>query len=438
MNSLTDKDGNRTTSTNDTLKTLLEAHFQEDSLPQPECSEKEGDDSVIKCILTEKRLKRIISTLPKNKAPGNDNIKNEMITKTWDHIGGPLTHIFYLCLKIGKCPKIWKNSRGIAIAKPNKTDYTNPRAFRIITLTSNLQKLLERAILDYLEKDLKIDKKLTKNQFGFRKKKSTQAAIHKITRKIEDSLANGHFTLGIFLDVEGAFDSIRFRSIKEALEKTKIPETISNWIYNMINDREITITLHGVSLSRKIHKGCPQGGILSPLLWNLTLNTLLDRYDLDRDSIICYADDMAIIISGFDLNATMRLIAIRYLKTIDKWCTANGVKLSATKTQLILFRTKNKKFKLDPIVIRGQTLHLTDEVTYLGVILDKYLSWTPHITAKTIVANKKLKMTKALIGKEWGLEPKALRYIYNDVIFPGISYACFVWQHKCLSNKSIT
>ena len=192
------------------------------------------------------------------------------------------------------------------------------------------------------------------------------------------------------------------------------------------------------NVEREIHKGCPQGGILSPLLWNFTLNTLLDRYDLDRDSIICYADDMAIIISSFDLNATMRPIAIRYLKTIDKWCTANGVKLSATKTQLILFRTKNKKFKLDPIVIRGQTLHLTDEVTYLGVILDKYLSCTPHITAKTIVANKKLKMTKALIGKEWGLEPKALRYIYNDVIFPGLSYACFVWQHKCLSNKSIT
>jgi retron-type reverse transcriptase len=59
------------------------------------------------------------------------------------------------------------------------------------------------------------------------------------------------------------------------MEKIKIPDKIINWIYVMLTEREIELELHGFTIKRRIYNGCPQGGILSPLLWNLTLNTLL-------------------------------------------------------------------------------------------------------------------------------------------------------------------
>ena len=117
-------------------------------------------------------------------------------------------------------------SNGIIIPKPGKDTYNNPRSFRIICLTSNLQKLLEKTILKYLELDIKIDKKLTKNQFGFRRGSSTEAAIHKLTRKIEDAICHGNITLCIFLDIEGAFDNISHQSTKRALYNHNIPTTI--------------------------------------------------------------------------------------------------------------------------------------------------------------------------------------------------------------------
>ena len=76
------------------------------------------------------------------------------------------------------------------------------RPFRIISLTSNIQKLLEKAIITYLEETLKIYSKLTRNQFGFRKKKYTKAAIHKLTGRVEDTVSNGNYALGSFLDIE--------------------------------------------------------------------------------------------------------------------------------------------------------------------------------------------------------------------------------------------
>ena len=222
---------------------------------------------------------------------------------------------------------------------------------------------MERALLDYLERDVRIDNKLTKNQFGFRKRKSTEAAIHKLTRRIEDSIQHGQLGLGIFLDVEGAFDNIKFSSIHKALLEAKIPSGIADWIKTMLLDRTITLHLHGLSFTRKIYRGCPQGGILSPLLWNLTLNMLLDKPDLDKDFIQAFADDLAVLIQGFDLNETMRSIAIRYLKTIDKWCTENGLKLSTLKTKIIIFSTLNKKYHyIDPIIMNNKTIEFSSEI----------------------------------------------------------------------------
>ena len=120
--------------------------------------------------------------------------------------------------------------------------------------------------------------------------------IHKLTRRIEDAIQHGQIGLGIFLDVEGAFDNIKYSSIHKALEDAEIPSGIADWIKTMLSDRTITIQLHGLSITRKISKGCPQGGILSPLIWNLTLNLLLSNPNMDNDFIQAFADDLAVLI----------------------------------------------------------------------------------------------------------------------------------------------
>ena len=120
---------------------------------------------------------------------------------------------------------MWQSTTGCVIPKPENPDYTNPKAFRIISLTSCF---LERLVLWYLEQYLKIPAKLTKSQHGFRKGKYTDSAIHVLTRKIDDAVAAGNYVLGNFLDIEQEFDAISFQAIKDALLQAGIPETIAN------------------------------------------------------------------------------------------------------------------------------------------------------------------------------------------------------------------
>jgi hypothetical protein len=87
-----------------------------------------------------------------------------MIDRAWKWIKDPTRMVFHHSLSLNITPTSWHETTGCILPKPLKSDYTNPRSFRIISLTSSFQKLLERLILWHLEQDLKIPAKLTKNQ----------------------------------------------------------------------------------------------------------------------------------------------------------------------------------------------------------------------------------------------------------------------------------
>ena len=429
------QNGEYTKNSKETLNLFANHHFP--AIPEQQLSPLEHQENIIEEIINERAYSKAISSLQPKKAPGPDKIRNEMLTTCHELLKDPILHIFKQCLETARSPNTWNKNGSIILAKPQKDDYSNPRAFRVISLTSNVQKLLEKIILIYLEDTVKIDKKLTKNQCGFRKRKGTEAALHKLTRRIEDAISNGQYALGIFLDIESAFDKLKFNSIRDAMLEIEIPKVIINWIYFMLSNREITLELHGKSINRKIFRGCPQGAILSPLLWNLTLNTLLEREDMDQNFLQAFADDLAIIIQGTDISLTMRDIAKEYLKTIDKWCQENGVKLSALKTSTVIFSPINKIYRFEPITLGDTTIQIDKEVKFLGITLDKHLRWNSHIKNKTNAAIKLLMASKSYVGKTWGLSPPKIRWIYNQVILPTLGYACFLWIHRAKTTKYI-
>ena len=262
LGSLKQPNGNCTSSPKDTLTTLADALLPNDN-PRQQSTTETGTDhiEIINRLITPDRLKKVCTDMPQNKSPGPDNIRMQMINECWDTLSPCLLHLLKHSLSLGITPDRWNQANGVVIAKPHKEDYTDPRAFRIISLTSTLQKILEKLIIWYIESDIGLKNMTTDNQHGFKRNFSTDSAIHRITSKIERSLAAGNQALGLFLDIEGAFDNISFDAIKTNLDKSGIPATIANWIYYMVSNRTITITLNGISISRTISRGCPQGGV---------------------------------------------------------------------------------------------------------------------------------------------------------------------------------
>ena len=384
-------------------------------------------------IINETRLAKILKQLKKNKAPGTDQITNEMIIYGFEHIKDDLIKIFKSCLKHGHTPKPWRTANAAIIPKPGKTDYAEVKSYRIISLSSNLLKILESLVLWHLKKDLNMETSLNQRQYGFRPGSSTDAALLKVINKIQTHLKANEHVIGVFIDIQGAFDNLPHRAIKKALENTPAKGEISNWIMNMVTNRDINLSLAEETINRKISKGCPQGGVLSPFLWNLVMDNLLTNNEQFKN-IFAYADDILIIQAGHDIKTVTETME-RHIEKVIKWCSNQGLEISAPKTEILCWTNKPehkpKKLKID-----NQEKELTTQTKYLGLLIDDQLKWDDHITKRVAKCKKIFFACKAAIGKKWGLDKNKIMWIYKTVILPTLTYGAIVWG-PYLTNKQI-
>ena len=352
-------------------------------------------------ICTEVRVNKAFSLLDKKKASGPDGITNDLLIHAWPLIKPYIVDIFISSLSLGYIPFTWQTSTGIFVHKPAKLNYHLIKNWRIISLCSSLLKLLERIVSLYLNDSVNIDIILSDDQLGFRKSRSTDEAIHCLISKIEEALVNGQFALSCFVDIKSAFDSISFQSIILALSNAGISTHIINWIISLLGNRKTLFSLKGSSLLKYMVKGTPQGGILSPLLWNLVINSLLTTLrDMigERDLSQGYADDVVTVVIGHDLPALIGQMQ-NIVDVIDQWCKLNGLELCNDKTTLVLFTWKRKFTINTPILLNGLPISYSPDARYLGLIIDEKLNWSKHVGHVSSKATKSLIAANRGIGK---------------------------------------
>jgi hypothetical protein len=156
---------------------------------------------------------------------------------------------------------------------------------------------------------------------------------------IESPTEYKDIALGAFLDIEGAFDRPQFDIIKQAAEKHGTESTICRWICAMLESKNITATLSGETTGASATRGCPQGGVLSPLLWSLVMEDLWEL-NINGYYTVGYADDIAIIINGKFLQTESEVLQIA-LCTVQKWCERVNLSINPNKIVIIPF-TSNR------------------------------------------------------------------------------------------------
>ena len=436
LNTIKRKDGSYTQSDKETLSEMIQAHYPDTDSIKITSPDNSKDQQSIDQTTSTHRIRLAIQSLKNGKSPGPDLIANEMIKTTAGTLTPILQKIFTYSFSTGQIPEIWKISKGIFHPKPGKDDYTNPKAYRTLTLSPTMLKLKERLVLWHLEHDKQIYDQLSKKQYGFRKGFSTEAALHKIVHKIEKRTKKKGMVLGIFLDIEGAFDKVSFEAIGRALERFNIDGNSKRWILSWLQDRKLITTLHETQEKITIHRGVPQGGVLSPLIWLLVMDSLLRKTpkELPTDTQ-GYADDLISTTEGYDIKIMEQRIQTT-TNTINKWCQEQGLKLSAIKTTVILFSTKHQPPKVK-INIDGQRINNTDHTKFLGITLDSKLNFKLHIEQRTTQAIRKLLALKSTMGTTWGTSPKTTKWLYTAIIRPALDYGAIVWC-PTLNKKYIT
>ena len=124
----------------------------------------------------------------------------------------------------------------------------------------------------------------------------------------EKALDQQEIDFGIFFDIEGAFNNTSYDSMCAALAKRGVDYTIIRWIRANLEGWLATATVGGLSWSAGVSRGCPQGGVLSPLIWCLANNELLARLNEGGVYTQGYAGDICLLAVGKFPNTVSGLI----------------------------------------------------------------------------------------------------------------------------------
>jgi len=348
------------------------------------------------------------------------------------------TLLFKLCLLTGYVPVSWRKARVVFLSKPGKSDYTQPSAWRPISLTSFYLKMLERLVDRHLRTQTLCSKLKGLHQFAYLPGVDTEAAASRFVGYIERGMEQKLTVVAALADIEGAFNNIRVGAIEKYLEWHGIDPLLNRWISFMLRNRVLRSTLHSATIDKQVQRGVPQGGVLSPLIWNLCMHELLVNIRRAVPSLFvqAYADDLVLAQTGIDPGTVNHRLK-QGLSVAAEWCRSCGLNLNPSKTEVIPFSRNKRKTVSLPILLGNCELIVTDRARYLGLLFDKALNWTDHIALKAAKATSQFALCRRVVGRSWGLGPKVMRWVYTAVIRPSIEYGAVVWAHA-LKTQSRT
>ena len=140
-------------------------------------------------------------------------------------------------------------------------------SYRPISLLSVIMKLFELVVEKRLRKHLEGNGFFSKYQSGFRKSKSANDHLFRLSQTIMESFNQGEHVTAAFLDVEKAFDNVWHNGLRCKIYQLGLLTKLCKWLSGFLVGRVIQVKTEGF-LSPKVYlkAGVPQGSNLSPLL----------------------------------------------------------------------------------------------------------------------------------------------------------------------------
>jgi Reverse transcriptase (RNA-dependent DNA polymerase)/Endonuclease-reverse transcriptase len=447
LGSIKKNDNSYTASVEETVFTLFNIHFPDCILfttnPPPNIPPSTGNEDKISKLFSPTAIRNAISEFGKYKSPGPDKIYPIQLQKLPENAILLLQNLFIKSVLFEYIPTPWLEVDVIFLPKPNKKSYDLPKSWRPISLLSFLTKTMEKILNLYVRDTLKEDGKLfDTDQHAYQENKGTDTALLNVTTRIRKALHHKEYLILTSIDFEGAFDNCNHANIENILKNKKIDKSITNWIMFMLKNRKINARDLKNPQSYKPTKGTPQGSVISPLLWNLLIDTLITELKKAGFQVTVYADDVIISLNGkkqFANNIRERMNA--GLKIVNTWCTMNGIKTSPDKSNYMEFNkpsNKETRFPEKQITLNERNVPCVDHCKYLGIVIDNKLTWNEHIKYITEKGRKTFWATRSFISNTWGLNPARIKWIYDQVVIPRITYGSIVWWDKCLQSHAAT
>ncbi|KAL0832948.1 hypothetical protein ABMA28_001083 [Loxostege sticticalis] len=387
------------------------------------------------CQVSDCDVKKNVLSIASN-AVGSDSVSRIMIIPLLDIISPIISHILNYSLSSSVFPAIWKDAQITPLPKkPKPSTYTD---YRPISILPFLSKVMERVVHQQLSSFLSENLVLNPFQSGFRPGHSTVTALVKITDDIRLGIDEKRLTLLALLDFSNAFNNVDFDLLLGILRSLNISPTVLDWFHSYLHGRRQRIRAEDCfSAWCDISAGVPQGGVLSPLLFSIFINSI--TFNLSS-SFHLYADDLQIYSQGTlaDLSDVVNKINTD-LNRILNWSTSYGLKVNPSKTQVIVLGGSRQIARIDwnalpPIIFDGVQIPYSQVVKNLGVYIDSSLTWTTQVAE----VSRRVFATAASINRLRNFLPIPTKIaLVQALLFPILDYAdcCYLDLNESLLSK---
>lgn len=370
-------------------------------------------------------VEREVKLLKNNKAPGPDAISNRSLKHLPDEGYTLFRDIMNACLRLGYFPKLWKSAHVITICKPKKPA-KEVKSYRPISLLSSLGKLFERLLLPRFQQHIQERQIILNHQFGFRPGRSCTQQLFRVTGLIRKAIKARKSAGMLSLDLQSAFDTVWHSGLVYKLQQLEFPPYLVKLTSSFLSDRKFQVRI-GKSLSeqRPVLAGVPQGAVLSPTLFNIYV---ADMPVPEQVELAQFADDTATIAVSHSTSAVTNKLQ-RAANKISKYFSKWRVKINGSKSEAVLFtrKTAPRHRPQRKLEVAGQQIEWKSSLKYLGMHLDKRLTFGKHVDEVLMKGQRVLKALYSLVCRRSRLSLTNKILLFKTVFRPTLTYACPVW-----------